>query len=49
MTRIGVVDRVGANVNVRNVTDTKHLGSLKWCQAFYGAPRSLLFALSFDY
>jgi len=36
-------------VNVRNVTDKKYLGSLMWGQAYYAAPRSAMFSLSFDY
>ncbi len=49
MAGIRVVDHLRASVNVRNVTDTQYLGSLKWGQAFYAAPRSALFTISFDY
>lgn len=46
---IRIVDHLRASVNLRNVTNSKYLGSLKWGQAFYAAPRSALFTLSFDY
>lgn len=49
MAGIRLVDHLRASVNVRNVTDTRYLSSLKWGQAFYAAPRSALFTLSFDY
>ncbi len=49
MAGIRVVDHLRASVNVRNVTGSKYLGSLKWGQAFYAAPRSALFTLSFSY
>lgn len=49
MASIALIDRVRASVNVRNVTDTKYLGSLKWGQAFYAAPRSMLVTLGFTY
>jgi len=35
-----VTDRVRATVNVKNVTDEKHLTSLMWNQSYYAAPRS---------
>ncbi|MBW4332184.1 TonB-dependent siderophore receptor [Stakelama sp. CBK3Z-3] len=46
---IDVVDHVRARVNVRNVTDHKYLNSLIWGQAFYAAPRSVLFSLEVNY
>lgn len=49
MASIAVIDWVRASVNVRNVTDTKYLGSLKWGQAFYAVPRSVLVTLGFIY
>ncbi len=49
MASIRVIDGLRASVNVRNVTDTKYLGSLMWGQAFYAAPRSAVFALNFRY
>lgn len=49
MAGIRVVDGLRASVNLRNVTQTKYLGSLKWGQAFYAAPRSVLFSLSASY
>ena len=35
-----LTDRVRATVNVKNVTDEKHLTSLMWNQSYYAAPRS---------
>lgn len=49
MAGIDVLPRLRATVNVRNVTDTKYLGSLAWGQAFYAAPRSAVFSLRFAY
>ena len=49
MATIRVFDRVRAAVNVRNVTDHKHLASLMWGQAYYAAPRSATLSLSFAY
>ncbi len=49
MAGIRLFDRVRATVNVRNVTDHKHLASLMWGQAFYAAPRSATLSLSFAY
>ena len=49
MTSVRLVDRLRATVNVRNVTDTRYLGSLMWGQAFYAAPRSATVSLSFGW
>lgn len=49
MGSIALAERLRASINVRNVTDTKYLGSLKWGQAFYAAPRSVLIGLGFTY
>jgi outer membrane receptor for ferric coprogen and ferric-rhodotorulic acid len=49
MAGIRLFDRVRGTVNVRNVTDHKHLASLMWGQAFYAPPRSATFSLSFAY
>jgi len=49
MASMRVIDHIRASVNLRNVTDSKYLGSLKWGQAFYAAPRSALFTLSYTY
>ncbi|MBB3879694.1 TonB-dependent siderophore receptor [Sphingomonas pseudosanguinis] len=46
---IRVIDHVRASVNVRNVTNAKYLGTLKYGQAFYAAPRSVMATLRFDY
>lgn len=45
MASIRLVDHVRASVNMRNVTGTKYLGSLKWGQAYYAAPRSVMAAI----
>lgn len=49
MAGIRLVDHVRASVNVRNVTDTKYLGSLQWGQAFYAPPRSVLATIGLDF
>lgn len=49
MSSIRVVDHVRAAINVRNVTDSKYLGSIMWGQAFYAAPRSVLGSITFSY
>ncbi|AOR77261.1 TonB-dependent siderophore receptor [Novosphingobium resinovorum] len=49
MAGVRVVEHVRASVNVRNVTNVKYLNSLKWGQAFYGAPRSAVVTLSVEY
>lgn len=49
MAGVKLVDRLRASLNVKNVTNTKYLGSLMWGQAFYAAPRSAVVTLSFDY
>ncbi|GLK42759.1 MULTISPECIES: TonB-dependent siderophore receptor [Novosphingobium] len=49
MAGVRVVEHVRASVNVRNVTNAKYLNSLKWGQAFYGAPRSAVVTLSVEY
>lgn len=43
------IERVHASVNLANVTNTKYLNSLAWGQAYYAAPRSVRFTLSYDY
>lgn len=44
---VQVVDKLRANINVRNVADEKYLTSLKWNQAYYAAPRSVIFSLDY--
>jgi len=45
MASIGLFDHVRASVNLRNATDTRYLGSLKWGQAYYAAPRNVSAAI----
>jgi outer membrane receptor for ferric coprogen and ferric-rhodotorulic acid len=49
MAGVRIIDHVRASVNVRNATGRKYLNSLKWGQAFYGAPRSAVATLSVEY
>jgi outer membrane receptor for ferric coprogen and ferric-rhodotorulic acid len=49
MAGIDVADRVRATVNVKNVTDNKHLTSLMWNQSYYAAPRSWSLRLSYSF
>ncbi|MCK8457058.1 TonB-dependent siderophore receptor [Sphingomonas faeni] len=46
---IRVVDRLRASLNVRNVTNTRYLGTLKYASGFYAAPRSVIATLRFEY
>jgi outer membrane receptor for ferric coprogen and ferric-rhodotorulic acid len=49
LSSIRVVEQVRASLNVRNVTNTKYLGTLKYASGFYGAPRSVIATLRFEY
>lgn len=49
MAGMRVAEHVRASLNLRNVTNVKYLNSLKWGQAFYGAPRSAVVTLSVEY
>ncbi|HVO45720.1 MAG TPA: TonB-dependent siderophore receptor [Steroidobacteraceae bacterium] len=44
-----IVDRLQAHLNLRNVADRKYLSSLMWGQAYYAAPRSVSFSVSYVY
>ncbi len=44
-----VVDHVRASVNLRNVTNAKYRGTLKYRQASSRCPRSIMATLRFDY
>ena len=46
---VDVTPRIRATLNLKNVTDTRRLTSLKWNQAFYAAPRSVLFRLEYAF
>ncbi len=46
---IRVADHVRASLNARNITNIKYLGTLKYGQAFYAAPRSVIATLRFEY
>jgi outer membrane receptor for ferric coprogen and ferric-rhodotorulic acid len=41
-----VAPHVRASLNLRNVGNVQYLGSLKWGQGFYAAPRSVSGTLS---
>ena len=47
MAGIDIVGNLGATLNVRNITDEKYFNSLRWNQAFMGAPRSVTFSLDY--
>ncbi len=49
LSSIRVVERVRASLNVRNVTNAKYLGTLKYASGFYAAPRSVIATLRFEY
>lgn len=42
-------DHLTGSVNLNNITDEKYLNSVKVAQAHYGAPRNLMFNLSYNY
>ena len=46
---IDTVAHVRAQINVRNVTNTKYLNSLAFGQAYYAEPRTVMGSLSFTY
>lgn len=49
MAGIRLVDGLRASVNIRNVTGTKYVGSLKWGQAYYAAPRSASVSVNYKF
>lgn len=49
MASYDVSDNLTASLNLNNVTDEKYLTSLKWDQAFHGAPRSVMANLTWRY
>lgn len=38
-----------ATLNINNVTDEKHINSVRWAQAYYGAPRNVMLTLGWKY
>lgn len=49
MAGIRLVEGLRATVNLRNVTGTKYVGSLKWGQAYYAAPRSVSVSVNYRF
>lgn len=49
MAGLRLFDHVHANLNLRNVGNSKYLNSLEWGQAYYAAPRSIVGVVRFDY
>lgn len=49
MARYQFSDRLGAALNLDNVTDRRYLTSLYWAQSFYGAPRHGSVSLNWTY
>jgi outer membrane receptor for ferric coprogen and ferric-rhodotorulic acid len=47
MGSVDIVDNLGVTLNIRNITDEKYFNSLRWNQAFMGAPRSVTFSLDY--
>ncbi|HEY4545335.1 MAG TPA: TonB-dependent siderophore receptor [Pedomonas sp.] len=47
--RYAVTDNLTLSVNVRNVTNTKHLTALNFDQGYYGAPRTVLGTIGLKY
>lgn len=47
MAGIDITGNLGATLNVRNIADEKYFNSLRWNQAFMGAPRSVTFNLEY--
>ncbi|WP_343685634.1 TonB-dependent siderophore receptor [Asticcacaulis sp.] len=46
---VRVADKVRASLNVKNALDEKYWGGLRWGQAFYAAPRSVLVTLDYNF
>ena len=44
-----IVDHLQAHLNLRNVADRKYLASLMWGQAYYAAPRSVSFSVTYAF
>ncbi|PRY68271.1 TonB-dependent siderophore receptor [Halomonas ventosae] len=49
MASYDISDSLTASLNLNNVTDEKYLTSLKWDQAFHGAPRHVMANLTWRY
>ncbi|MDD3798461.1 MAG: TonB-dependent siderophore receptor [Novosphingobium sp.] len=49
MAAVDIVEHLRAAVNVRNVTDSRYLGSIEWGQAYYAAPRNVSVTVSLSY
>ncbi|GHE21903.1 TonB-dependent siderophore receptor [Halomonas urumqiensis] len=49
MANYAINDNLTASLNVNNVTDEKHLTSLKWDQAYFGETRSVMANLTWRY
>jgi outer membrane receptor for ferric coprogen and ferric-rhodotorulic acid len=47
MVSVQVVEGLHAALNIDNVTDKKYFNSLAWNQAYYAAPRSVMFSLNY--
>ncbi|KQU46020.1 hypothetical protein ASG67_15555 [Sphingomonas sp. Leaf339] len=47
--RYALTDNLAVSANLRNVTNSKYLGALNYDQGFYGAPRTVLGTVSFQY
>ena len=49
MAQYAFSDKLDLSINVNNATDRKHLTSLYWSQAYYGAPRNVSATLNWRY
>lgn len=49
MAQYTITDKLHLSINVNNATDRKHLTSLYWSQAYYGAPRNASATLNWSY
>ncbi|MBP0048756.1 TonB-dependent siderophore receptor [Marinobacterium sp. AK62] len=49
MARYEINPNLTASLNINNLTDEKYINSVRWAQAYYGAPRNAMFKLSWRY
>jgi outer membrane receptor for ferric coprogen and ferric-rhodotorulic acid len=49
MASYSITDTLSVSANLKNVTNAKYLGALNYDQAYYGAPRTILGAVSLKY
>ncbi|MFT3998554.1 MAG: TonB-dependent receptor, partial [Asticcacaulis sp.] len=46
---VRVTEKARASLNIKNAFDEKYWGGLRWGQAFYAAPRSVIVSLDYSF